>query len=68
MGIKVKSSWMGRSAFDAQRFHCFRVFAIHWILGGWMCDNTGSHSAGVHFRVPDMMHIVEFRMVSMRLA
>ena len=68
MGTKVKSSWMGRSGFDAQRFYCFRIFAIRQILEGWMCDNTGSHCIEVDFRVPDMMHIVEFRMVSMRLA
>ena len=68
VGTEVKSSWMGRSGFDAQRFHCFRVFAIRQILGGWMCDNTRSHCTGVDFRVPDMMCIVKFRMVSMLLA
>ena len=68
VGTEDKSSWMDRSGFDAQRFHCFRVFTIHRILGGWMCDNTGSHCTGIDFRAPDIMRIVEFRMVSMRLA
>ena len=47
VSTEIKFSWMGRSGFDAQWFHCFRVFAIRQLLGGWMCDNTGSHSIGV---------------------
>ena len=41
VGTEVKSSWMGRSGFDAQRFHCFSVFAICQILEGWIVTTPG---------------------------
>ena len=46
VSTEVKSSWMGRSGFDAQRFHCFSVFAICQILEGWIVTTPGATVLG----------------------